>query len=273
MKPARITTHSLSLYRTNLSILVALLLVMAMLPSNAAAAPSDINFTWSWRFGGSIIASRCAMNSFTWLTSEEISPNPRRLGSWLLPEGCQGYYAATGVARGDIIEVCIGPSDISPGDDLFRAPGTRCFRITRPDNSGNIVWEEVQPDCRRVDCTGKMADQTVCQDDAQLLVSEPILIYKRREIGRLHLYFSPSCGTNWGEVVGNSGVYDIYVSIVRKDSDVGYWHSNNDYYENGEGGTISTDMVYAPGEPVTVCGYVGSNAGGGGIDNQVCITQ
>jgi hypothetical protein len=121
--------------------LTIIALLFTSVPPAIAASITYVNFRWDPNFsGGSIIADRCIAANYHWLTSEELSPNPRRLGSWGYGaiNGCVGHYPAVGVANGDVIEIGIGASDSAPGGDLFTSVGTKFYRVTRVGNS--VTW-------------------------------------------------------------------------------------------------------------------------------------
>lgn len=105
----------------------------------------QVEFRWDANYGGgSIVAYRCVNAAYHWLTSEEIAPAPKRLGSWRYGYlgGCAAHYPALGVLVGDVIEIGIGASNSPPGNDLFSAPGTRFYRVTR--TAQGLHWEFVR---------------------------------------------------------------------------------------------------------------------------------
>jgi hypothetical protein len=108
-------------------------LFVSALPIQAAEI-SFVRFKWAPNYsGGSILAERCINAKYHWLTSEEKSPNPRRLGSWKYGSinGCTSHYPAINVRVGDVVEIGIGASDKDPGSNLFGAVGTKFYEVTR----------------------------------------------------------------------------------------------------------------------------------------------
>ncbi|MFP4437184.1 MAG: hypothetical protein ACLFVO_08045, partial [Chloroflexaceae bacterium] len=119
-------------------------LFVSALPTQAAEI-SFVRFKWDPNYsGGSILAERCINAKYHWLTAEEISPNPRRLGSWKYNRinGCTSHYPVTNVRVGDVVEIGIGASDKDPGSNLFGAVGTKFYRVTR--TSSGITHEFVR---------------------------------------------------------------------------------------------------------------------------------
>jgi hypothetical protein len=111
------------------------------------ASVSNVNFRWDPNFwGGSIIVDRCITGAHHWLTSEEISPNPRPLGSWPpWPDGppsgsCMSHYPVVGVIDGDILEIGIGASDTNPGaGPYYDEPCTQFWRVQRVGNGIRVL--------------------------------------------------------------------------------------------------------------------------------------
>lgn len=126
-------------------------LFVSVLPTQAAEI-SFVRFKWDPNYsGGSILAERCINAKYHWLTSEEKSPNPRRLGSWKYGSinGCTSHYPAINVRVGDVVEIGIGASDKDPGSNLFGAVGTKFYHVWRDETkSTGVDWKlerEIKP--------------------------------------------------------------------------------------------------------------------------------
>lgn len=116
-----------------LSVLIA---TSSHTPAALAASMTNVNiFLWYPNNPNTILANRCVNAAFHWLTSRELSPNPRGLGTWkyLNQNQCLSHQAIIGMMNGDIVEIGLGVSDTDPGngDALYTAPGTHIYRAER----------------------------------------------------------------------------------------------------------------------------------------------
>lgn len=145
-------------YWLPIRIVPLLVLLALLLPTAAGSAPQpeyqicDIQFWYSSNYGDSILVKRWVTvpaGGIHWLTSEELSPNPRPLGYWCYPgptSNCQyaAHYPVIDMNPGDVVKVCVGASDNNPGcgDHLYNHANNRCFVCDYPGGS--------QINCREV---------------------------------------------------------------------------------------------------------------------------
>ncbi len=98
---------------------------------------TSVRFEYSSAYNGSVVAVYCLNTPYYWLTSEELSPNPKYLGRWDYGtlNGCESRNVAIGTQVGNVIQIGIGASTTPPNGGLGN---TRYYRVTRTNNG--ISW-------------------------------------------------------------------------------------------------------------------------------------
>lgn len=122
------------------STVLAFLLAFVLVPNVQAWVINSVTFEWvpdpsGYSFINAILVRRCVNANYHWLTSEELLPNPRQLGSWKygVINGCVAHYPVYNVAVGDVVKIGVGASDTDPGatSGLYTHPNTRFWRCER----------------------------------------------------------------------------------------------------------------------------------------------
>jgi len=256
-------------------ICLALVAITPVPTTQAAPSIQSVSFVYSPKNGGSIIAKRCVTGRWNWLSSTDMSSDNNRpgkgreLGAWKWAEsGCREHFAVTDIGDFGYAEIGVGTSDSEPKGNLFSLEGTQVYKVSvtygKLKSSIARTINAATSWCPRGDCTGRDMENTPCQWDMRPLRTQVIKDYADRALGLLKLMGSSSCGTNWAvvNVYGSNQTY-ARVSIVRKESDLGWWHEASDFKVLG----IRTEMVYAPTEIVTACGSIGQ------ANTEVCVSN
>lgn len=222
---ANLGTQRTSKYSLLFILTAVLLSMVAIAPIKASAASiNSVAFNWSSAYGGSIVVNYCVAGKYAWITSEELYPNPRELGSWLKPSGCGSYYIATGVLDGDVIEVGVGVSDSTPGKNLFNAVGTQFFEASR-GNGNSVNWRfdrQITSDnawCNKGNCRFADPNGTPCakNQDWSKFKSKDIYDSRGHQLAVVFLKYSPTCGTKWVSVRTSNGPLPYIQASITTD--------------------------------------------------------
>lgn len=103
---------------------------------------------------------------------------------------------------------------------------------------GAVTPANAATSCYATGCTGKVAANTTCVNDAEVIYQDNIY-NGSTVIGNIELKYSPSCRAAWARVISNLG--DGSSAEVNSNASSSLWE--NCYGSGGAGTGCNTDMI------------------------------